>query len=67
MNANDWSKPNATSGALTREVFDAALKAIENQPPHPCSLGRHVVSADALRDGSKYAMCGNCARMVQLR
>ena len=58
---------SAASGHLTREALDAAFEAIKNAPPHPCSLGQHVVSATALREGWEWATCANCMRPVKLR
>lgn len=57
--------PERNAGKLTLQVL--ALKAIENAPPDPCRLGKHVVSATAIRDGREWARCGNCGQAVRLR
>lgn len=62
----DYWKPSAASGALTLETLERAFEQVRNAPPDPCRLGRHVVSADALRRGDKYARCGNCLALVQI-
>ena len=69
MSLKDFIATNVetTAGPLTREALDAAWEQAKNAPPHPCSLGKHVVSATALREGWEYATCGNCYGLVKLR
>ena len=50
---------------LTSETLRAAFDAIKNAPPHPCSLGQHVVGMKAYRRGG-WTMCANCGRAVFL-
>jgi len=66
MGLKDWINEQDSSGILTREVLDASFEAIKNAPPDPCSLGRHVVSVTAVREGWRWATCGNCYRLVSL-
>lgn len=60
MSLRDFIATNVTAtGALTREALERAFEQIANAPPHPCSLGRHVVSPQALRRGG-WTRCANC-------
>jgi hypothetical protein len=52
---------------LTHELLERTMEQIKNAPTDPCRLGRHVVSATALRSDAKYARCANCYGVVQLR
>lgn len=64
MSLEDFIKTNTTQGeGITREGLERAMEQIKNAPPHPCSLGRHVVSPDALRRGG-WARCANCYRPI---
>jgi hypothetical protein len=56
-----------TSVNETKAALDAAFRAILNQPPHPCSLGHHLISATAQRDGREWAICANCSKSIRLR
>lgn len=67
MTLKDWVSAAPTSPPLTRELFDRYWEQLKNAPPDPCRLGRHVVSATALREGWEWATCANCYRPVRLR
>lgn len=68
MGLRDFISTNVTAtGELTREVLERGFEAMKNAPTDPCRLGKHVVSAQALREGWKYARCANCYGLVQLR
>jgi len=67
MSLKDWVSPAPSAGTLTLEVLERAWEAIKNAPPDPCRLGRHVVSATALREEWKWAHCANCGAPVKLR
>ena len=57
---------SSTGLELTRELLEKAFEQMKNAPTDPCRLGRHVVSATALREKWKYARCGNCGGIVKL-
>ncbi len=48
---------------LTPDLLLKTADAIRNAPPHPCSLGRHVVSPRALHTPGVY-ICRNCMAAV---
>lgn len=52
-------------GPLARDDLLRAAEAIRNQPPHPCSLGKHVVNPKALYRPGWYH-CGNCGKPVHV-
>lgn len=67
MSLQDWIRSGQDSpGVLTQESLDRMFEQMRNAPPDPCRLGRHVVSATALRKEWKYARCENCLGIVQL-
>lgn len=51
---------------LTLEMLLDTARAILNAPPHPCTLGQHVVSPRALREPGWYP-CVNCFQPVDTR
>lgn len=57
------SATNEAAQPLTLEDLQAAFDAIANQPyePHPCKLGRHLVSARTKR----HLINGGTARCVE--
>jgi hypothetical protein len=67
MNFWDSAKDTgATGGRLTEEDLRATFEAIKNAPPHPCSLGNHVVSPRA-RYRPGWYVCGNCMMPVEIK
>lgn len=55
---------DAASGPLTEDCLRAAMDKIRDAPyaPHPCKLGRHLVSPTAKRCG--YGVCVECGSPV---
>jgi hypothetical protein len=61
-----WDAPrDAEPGRLTPELLRRAADAIRDAPPHPCSLGQHVVHPDALYRPGTY-VCGSCGGSVDV-
>lgn len=56
---------NETGGKLTEESLMKAMKAIRDAPPHPCSLGQHVVNPKA-RYKIGWYVCVNCGAPVNI-
>lgn len=47
------------------EDFAKWAEYVKNAPPHPCSLGQHVISPKARFKPGTY-MCGNCGSSVKV-
>lgn len=62
---SEFWNDDAAPGALTLEALERAIEAVKNAPPDPCSLGHHVISAEALRTPGWYT-CGNCRRPLRI-
>jgi hypothetical protein len=67
MGLGDFIKSDVTAtGPLTKADFFKAVEAIKNRPPHPCSLGQHVVNPKALYRPGWYR-CGSCGAPVEVK
>ena len=61
-----WDEAVSSSGPLTIEDFQAAIRAIrEYREPDPCTLGKHVVSPPALYRAGTY-LCVNCMCPIEI-
>jgi hypothetical protein len=65
--ASAQEPPPKLTHELLERTMERTMEQIKNAPTDPCRLGRHVVSATALRSDAKYARCANCYGVVQLR
>lgn len=61
----DFWGPSEAAKPLTEEDLRRAMDAILNAPPHPCSLGKHVVSPKARYRPGIY-ICGYCGGPVEV-
>lgn len=50
---------------LAADDLEHAFQQIRDAPPHPCSLGKHVLNPKALYSPGVY-ICGNCGTFVDV-
>lgn len=64
MRKSFFEGATAAGGPLTEQELRAAFDSIANKPyePHPCKLGKHIVSPKAKERG--YGICVECMAPV---